>query len=290
MLLLTLRSTLAQLEVELEVIVVDDGSTDDTARAVRSLDDPRVRLLRHRTSRGVATARNSGAAEAASTWIALIDDDDLWAPDKLTRQVREAERIGAPWAYAGAVEIDRSGDLLGGERPPPPEVLLRELRHRNLMPAGCSNVVVDAEVFRASGGFDVGLRHLADWDMWLRLAKLGSPACVRDPLVAYRIHPGQATLDTSGMIGEARTLRDRHGADLNSIRRWLAWSHLRQGRRRKAVGEYARAVASGDLTSVGRAAVAALHPFPTAVRRSTAVEDREWADLARNWVRAAVEG
>jgi glycosyltransferase involved in cell wall biosynthesis len=291
MLIRAVRSVLAQQQVEVEVLVVDDGSSDDTTGAVRSLDDPRVRVLRHETPRGVAIARNAGAAAAGGTWIALLDDDDLWAPDKLRRQVTEAEQIGAHWAYAGAVEIDRSGSLLGGERPPPPELLLRELRHRNLMPAGCSNVIVDTEVFRASGGFDIGLRHLADWDMWLRLAENGSPACVADPLVAYRIHPRQATLDTSGMIAEARTLRDRHGADLNSIRRWLAWSHLRQGRRREAAGAYVRAVASGDLASLGRAAVAALHPFPTGVRhRSIAVEDREWTEGAREWVRVAAEG
>lgn len=289
MLLPALRSVLAQQRVEVEVLVVDDGSTDDTMRAVRSLEDPRVHVLRHETPRGVAIARNAGAAAASGTWIALLDDDDLWAPNKLTRQVAEAGRIGASWAYAGAVEIDLSGSLLRGEPPPPPELLLRELRIRNLMPAGSSNVIVDTEAFRASGGFDIRLRHLADWDMWLRLAENGSPACVADPLVAYRIHPGQATLDTSGMIAEARTLRDRHGTNLNSIRRWLAWSHLRQGRRRQAIGAYARAAVSGDLVSVGRAAIAALHPFPTRARlRDVAPEDRRWAESARAWVTAAI--
>jgi glycosyltransferase involved in cell wall biosynthesis len=289
MLLRALRSVLAQREVELEVLVVDDGSTDETMGAVRSLDDPRVGVLRHERSRGVATARNAGAAAAGGTWIALLDDDDLWAPDKLLRQVAEAQRVGARWAYTGAVEIDQTGRLLGGERPLPPDLLLRELPHRNPMPAGCSNVIVRADVFRATGGFDVELRHLADWDLWLRLARHGSPACTPDPLVAYRLHPAQATLDTSGMIDEARILRDRHGADLNSIRRWMAWSHLRQGRRWKAAAEYARAAATGDLASLGRAAVAALHPRPTAVqRRSSAVADHEWAESAREWVRLAV--
>jgi glycosyltransferase involved in cell wall biosynthesis len=291
MLLRALRSVLAQQEIELEVLVVDDGSTDDTAGAVRSLADPRVGLLRHQSSRGVATARNAGAAAARGTWIALLDDDDLWSPQKLTRQVRAAEQVEARWAYTGAVEIDDVGRLLGGGRPPPPELLVRELTRRNLMPAGCSNVVVHADVFRSSGGFDVGLRHLADWDLWLRLARHGYPSCVTDPLVAYRLHPAQATLDTDGMIAEGRVLRDRHGIDLNSIRRWLAWSHLRQGRRREAIGAYARAVASGDLTSVGRAAVAALHPSPMAVRRrSSSIEDPEWTETARAWVRAAAEG
>jgi glycosyltransferase involved in cell wall biosynthesis len=287
-LLRTLDSVLAQRAVQLEVLVIDDGSTDETERAVRSLRDDRVGFVRHETPRGVATARNAGAAIADGTWIAMLDDDDLWAPDKLARQVLAAEQTGAGWVYAGAVEIDEVGNLLGGERPPQPEMLVQQLTRRNLMPAGSSNVVVYADAFRSAGGFDEKLRHLADWDMWLRLARLGPPVCVSAPLVAYRLHPTQATLDTGGMVAEARVLRDRHGADLNSIRRWLAWSHLRRGRRREAVGTYVVAAASGDLTSVGRAIVAALHPRPTDVRRRRPTQaDLAWVDAARGWVRAA---
>jgi glycosyltransferase involved in cell wall biosynthesis len=287
----TLRSVLAQQTVELEVFVIDDGSTDGTERMIRSLGDDRIAVLRHEAPRGVAMARNAGAAIARGRWIALLDDDDLWAPDKLSRQLSAARQGGAAWAYGGAVEIDDAGSLLGGARPPQPELLVRELTRRNLMPAGSSNVIVQTDTFRSTGGFDEELRHLADWDMWLRLARSGPPVCVSAPLVAYRLHPGQATLDTRGMIAEARVLRDRHGADLTSIRRWVAWSHLRRGRRGDAVVAYAVAAASGDLTSVGRALVAALHPRPTDVRRRPpAQDDLAWTDEARGWVRTAAMG
>jgi hypothetical protein len=219
-----------------------------------------------------------------------LDDDDLWSPEKLLRQLEAAASGHVAWVYGGAVEIDEDGELLGGERPPRPEVLARELRRRNLMPAGSSNVLVRAGDFRAAGGFDAGLRHLADWDLWLRLTDHGEPACAPQPLVAYRMHQGQATLDTTGMMAEARLLHERYGADPVSIRRWLAWSHLRGGRRRQAVVVYGRAVASGDLMSIGRVAVAALHPRPTAVRRrSVTAEDVSWAESARAWLPAAGE-
>jgi hypothetical protein len=183
------------------------------------------------------------------------------------------------------VEIDDAGRVLGGERPPQPELLVQQLSRRNLMPAGSSNVIVNAETFRSAGGFDEQLRHLADWDLWLRLTRSGPPACVSAPLVAYRLHPSQATLDTRGMMAEARVLRDRHGANLSSIRRWLAWSHLRRGRRRDAIAAYAVAAASGDVTSVGRAIVAALHPRPTEVRRRPPTpDDLKWTDEARTWI------
>jgi glycosyltransferase involved in cell wall biosynthesis len=287
----TLRSALAQRSVVLEVVVVDDGSSDGTAQFVEDLDDPRVCLVRHDVARGVATARNAGVVASTARWIAFLDDDDLWAPDKLARQLAAAEAAGTGWVYAGAVEIDVHDRLVGGEPPPRPERLLAELTRQNLMPAGSSNVVILADMFRACGGFDAELRHLADWDLWLRLARREEPSYVPEPLVAYRIHAGQATMDTAGMMAEAEVLRERHGADPASIRRWLAWSHLRRGNRRAAIGAYARAVAVGDVSSVARAAVAALHPHPTAARRrppSDAVA--AWIVTARPWLDAASEG
>jgi glycosyltransferase involved in cell wall biosynthesis len=285
------RSALGQTAVEVEVVVVDDGSTDGTAEAVAALRDDRIRLVRHRRPLGVALARNAGADAARGTWVALLDDDDLWAPDKLSRQVAAASAADAGWAYSGVVEVDAEGRLLGGGPPPSPQVLLAGLRRRNLMPAGSSNVVVRSDVLSASGGFDPGLRHLADWDLWLRLAGLGPPACVSVPLVAYRLHPGQATLDTTGMLAEASALAARHGVDRTAILRWAAWSHLRIGHRRAALRAYAGAVLAGDVASLARAAVALLHPRPMTVRRPTrpSSADVTWLAAARGWLDESLE-
>jgi glycosyltransferase involved in cell wall biosynthesis len=105
----TLGSILGQRGVDFEVIVVDDGSSDDTAAAVAGLGDPRVRLVRHGRPLGVAAARNRGIAEAAGAWLAFCDDDDLWAPDKLARQLQAATQTGANWVYTGEVHIDADG-------------------------------------------------------------------------------------------------------------------------------------------------------------------------------------
>jgi glycosyl transferase family 2 len=279
----TLRSVVAQREVDLEVVVVDDGSADGTGATVAGLRDDRVRLVRHERPRGVSAARNRGIAEARGSWVAFLDDDDLWAPDKLACQLAAASSAGAGWAYAGAVEVDAAGRLLGGHPPPFPGELLAGLRRRNLMPAGSSNVVVRADVLAATGGFDPALRHLADWDLWLRLAGLATPAGIPAPLVAYRLHDGQATLDTAGMLAEARALEARHGADRAVILRWAAWSHLRAGRRRAALRAYAGAVLAGDVASLARASVALLHPHPTAARPPSAA-DRAWLATAQRWL------
>jgi glycosyltransferase involved in cell wall biosynthesis len=282
----TVRSALGQVGVEVEVIVVDDGSSDGTADAVASIGDDRVRLLRHRRPLGVAVARNAGAGAARGAWVALLDDDDLWAPDKLKRQLEAAAAAEAGWVYAGVVEVDAEGRLLGGSAPPSPEELLAGLRRRNLMPAGSSNVAVRSDLLSASGGFDPRLRHLADWDLWLRLAGLGRPACAPAPLVAYRLHHGQATLDTTGMLAEASALEARHGADRTAILRWAAWSHLRTGQRRAALRAYAGAVLAGDVASLARAAVTLLHPRPSTVRRPSrpSATEAAWIAAGQRWL------
>jgi glycosyltransferase involved in cell wall biosynthesis len=281
----TIRSALAQRGVDVEVIVVDDASTDETDEAVRSLAEPAVRLLRHDRRSGVATARNTGIAAANADWIALLDDDDLWAPNKVRAQLDAAVAARSDWVYAGVVEIDGDGRYLGGLPPPSPDTLLATIAERNLMPAGCSNVMIRSRLLDRTGGFEPRLRHLADWDLWLRLVRYAIPTCVSEPLVAYRVHPVQASMDTTGMLDEAAMLEDRHGADRASVLRWLAWSSLRQGRRWDAIRTYANAAVSGDLLSLGRAVVAALHPSPTSLRRRRATPATvEWRGRAEAWL------
>ena len=87
--------------VDLEVIVVDDGSTDATRQVVEDAGDPRIRYIRNDATRGVSAARNRGIAAAEGDWISFLDDDDVWAPEKLTRQLTAAERAGSALGVCG---------------------------------------------------------------------------------------------------------------------------------------------------------------------------------------------
>jgi len=92
---LTLRSILAQRDVDLEIIVIDDGSPVNVSEIVATFGDARIRVIRHDRPSGVSTARNRGADAATGDWLAFCDDDDLWAPDKLARQLAAAADAGS---------------------------------------------------------------------------------------------------------------------------------------------------------------------------------------------------
>jgi glycosyltransferase involved in cell wall biosynthesis len=286
---LTLRTVLGQRDVDLEVVVVDDGSTDDTGDVVASLDDSRVRLIHHDTPQGVSTARNRGIAEAGGAWLAFVDDDDLWAPDKLARQLEAARDAGRDWAYAGAVKVDAAQRLTGGRPPPEPEELMARIMRWNPMPGGCSNVIASSSLLRRAGPFDRQLVNLADWDLWIRMARAGGrPAMVPSPLVGYRQHGGNRSLDTALILREARVIEGRYGTPLDwgGIFRYLAWLCVRSGRRHEALWHFARAAVRGQAASAATD-LAGLFRDRLAVPgigRSRPHEHRDWGTEAEAWL------
>jgi glycosyltransferase involved in cell wall biosynthesis len=287
---LTLRAVLRQRGVDLEVVVVDDGSDGDAIGGVAEFADPRVRLIRHSRPTGVSTARNHGADAATGEWLAFCDDDDLWAPDKLARQLAAAAEAGRKWSYGGAVRIDSALKVIGGTPPPLPEEVARRIPTWNLMPGGSSNVIVRADTFRRAGRWDPDLVNLADWDLWVRLAREGLPACVSAPLVGYRIHQGNASADTALILREAHIMDGRYGArlDYGELHYYLAWVCLRSGRRRPAVAHLARAAISGCVgevaqTVAGLAIRRAAKRVP-ALRRPRPAPPSAWIAEAEAWI------
>ncbi len=291
LLLETLHYVLRQYEVELEILVVDDGSTDLMAEAILELADSRIRVLRNETARGVSAARNQGIDEAQGEWVAFLDDDDLWAPRKLTLQLTAARDLRLEWAYGGAVAINHRREIIAGSAPPSPEEAMQQLPYRNIIPAGASNVMVKKCLLARVGRFDTTLRHMADWDLWIRLARHGPPAVVTEPVVAYRVHDGNASIDIGEIPGELAVL-DRRYADLRGgtssdrayVYRWMAWSSLRAGRRSAAVEAYLRAAAAGDPLSLVRAVAGLLRPSLAQGNLGRHIPDPRWANQAADWI------
>jgi glycosyltransferase involved in cell wall biosynthesis len=251
LLAVTLRSVLRQEDVEFDVMVVNDGSTDDTADFLESVTDPRVRYLHNETPQGVCTARNQGIAATSGQWLAFVDDDDIWAPDKLTRQLQAAKDTGRSWVYTGAVEIDVHGRALSGTPPDPPETVMERLPHFDLVPGGSSGVLASRAAVEAAGGWDAQV-FLADWDLWIRLGRVGPPACVPEPLVGYRIHGEQSSVDVDRVLSGAKVIGARYGAalDRGPFHHYVAFLCLRSGARRRALAHFALAAWFGELLPV----------------------------------------
>lgn len=221
----TIASVHAQTARPAMTIVVDDGSATPVAPALAGLPD--VRVIRHDASRGVAAARNAGVLAAETEWVALLDDDDLWAPEKLERQL--AAGRDADWVFGTALVVDGRGGLLETHDAPGVARLTAALREGNVIPAGSSNVLARRAALVAAGLFDETLRHYADWDLWLRLAASARPASIPQPVVGYVRHPAsmQVTEIDSAQLELVALARKHVSAgqpELGSIwlDRWLA--------------------------------------------------------------------
>jgi len=186
-------SALAQTHRDLEVVVVDDGSTDDSAARVRALGDPRVRVVAQANA-GVAAARNRGAAEARGDYLAFLDQDDSWLPEKLARQLaRFAERPAAGIVYCDGFIVSEHGAVLdtwGARYRLPAGHVFEALASRCVIPV--STLVLPRATFEAVGGFR-GFRYVEDLDLILRVAAGHPIEMVATPLARYRIHPGSET-------------------------------------------------------------------------------------------------
>ncbi|WP_217915397.1 glycosyltransferase [Miltoncostaea marina] len=254
MLATTLDRVLRQEDVSLEVVVVDDGSIDDTPRWLEEQTDSRVRTLRA-DGNGVARARNLGIAHARGEWVSFLDDDDIWAPHKLSTQLGALRRAGAQWSYCGVVDVDPAGRPLARHAAPSDEAILEQLLAGNVVHAGASTVMARTSLVRELGGFDERLFQCADWDMWIRLAAAGQAVACPEILVGYVLHPTNMVLtDPNDVIEEFRHVRSKHrdlaaarGVVIDSVRfhGWTATAFRRGRRRRAAAREYLRAAWAG---------------------------------------------
>jgi len=241
-----LRSALTQEDVDLEVIVVNDGSTDETAAGLESLEDERVRVVRHEKPQGLARARNAGIAAARGEWVAFLDDDDLWAPWKLRKQLELAESADATFIYSPALYVTDGEVKL--EPAIAPEGLTAQLLAGEAIPAGGSNVLVRTEAIRQVGGFDEEITHLGDFDCWVRLDPICRAARCEEPLVAYVQHPTGMHLHNSRLVSsDVKHLHRKYQAQYEALGRefdgerfvlWVAYLHKEAGRLRQAATVY----------------------------------------------------
>ncbi len=185
-----LRSVLAQTYTDLEVIVVDDGSTDDTPGRVQALAqaDSRIRYVRHETNQGAQAARNTGIQAAQGNYIAFLDSDDEWLPHKLEQQMllyqQASDRVGV--VYAGYLEVSDNGRRPRRHLP----TLRGDVYHHLLASYGVPilTLLVKRGPLKQAGPLSAPIRAYQEWDLCIRLARYCEFDFVPDCLAIYHIH------------------------------------------------------------------------------------------------------
>jgi len=224
-----IKSVLNQTYKDFEIIVIDDGSTDNTEEITRGFKDKRVKYIKkYKKNRGISVARNIGIKMARGKYIALLDSDDEWLPEKLDKQINilqsESPEVGV--VYSNLCYIDENGNNMN-----------RKLRiskkaegyiYEDLLEKYCvsppSSFLIKKECFNRVGLFDDLLSGQEDWDMWIRIAKYYRFTLIKIPLVKYRLHSNQISKNLEIKIITGKRILVKYANELE-IRRGAHSKH-----------------------------------------------------------------
>lgn len=232
------QSVLDQTIDDIEVIVVDDGSDDDTAQVINDLGQ-RVTYIRQ-PHRGNAAARNRGTAAATGQWLCFLDADDYWVPHKLEVQLKDLHQ------HPGTVASFPRGQRFFEQRAPEvlpagpqsPNALWQALVAFQPFGSSLSGVMVDRLHFNAQGGFDERLKLSVDWDMWIRLARQVPLRWFEDTLVHIRVHPRGANRNTRLKLQMHLVCLEKHKRLFCDEKRLRRQWHESYGRRLMQLGRF----------------------------------------------------
>jgi glycosyltransferase involved in cell wall biosynthesis len=224
-------SILNQTFQNFEIILVDDASTDNTPEVVSSFRDDRIRYIRHQVNKREAASRNTGVTNATGEYIAFLDDDDEWLPEKLDQQVRllESSPVAVGAVYTGFLKIDRATKM------PVEQVVPRkrgnifaEMAAQNWVGTP-STVMVRRECFERVGLFDEGIPFGPDYDMWIRISKEYQIDYITGPLVNYFVHENSMSSNCQLMIRGFETQLAKYPQFFSSNKRSYGYRYLSLG-------------------------------------------------------------
>ena len=220
-----IESGLRQTRPPGEIIVVDDGSTDNTAQVARGFGD-RIRYVRQGNA-GPAAARNRAAQEAAGEWLAFLDADDEWLPQRLEIQLAQTEKHPQVLMWCGqTMGLEASGQ----RSETPNDIPLRFLTLKDFAvsnPVSTTTVLLRRTVFEQVGGFDKRFRGPEDYDLWMRVAALGNIGLIQLPLACYREESGSLSMDDRRFLPQVLAVLEKAYGKDGVLRGSGSYSHAR---------------------------------------------------------------
>lgn len=194
----TIKSVLAQTYKNWELLFVDDCSTDKSLEIVQSFCDERIRIFQNDSNSGAAISRNYALCEAKGRWIAFLDSDDLWVPEKLERQIAFMENSGIVFSYTDYDVVDENNNIVSIFKPRLDVCKYKDiLKHNHI---GCLTVVYDSDklgkVFMPTNAI-----RREDMACWLSILKNGEEAhCLHECLAQYKVHANSVSSNKLKMM------------------------------------------------------------------------------------------
>jgi|Deesub1362A_J573_1020465.scaffolds.fasta_scaffold01563_2 glycosyltransferase involved in cell wall biosynthesis len=225
------RSVLNQTYQDFEVIVVDDGSQDNTEEVVKNFHDERIRYIKHEKNKGAAAARNSGIRVAKGKYIAFQDSDDEWLPRKLEKQMKVFEtspEVGV--VFTDVFRVSKNGKMEYRQSPSIMEGKIINPKTSDYQVAGLpiASTVVRKKCFDKVGIFDERLPRLIDLDLFIRLSKNFRFHHIKEPLVKYYVTEG-ITSDSNALFIARELLLKKYAEDVKENKKFFAKQYFEMG-------------------------------------------------------------
>jgi glycosyltransferase involved in cell wall biosynthesis len=240
-----IRSVLGQTFRDLELVVVDDACDDCVIEIVNAFKDGRVRLIRHDSRRGGAAARNTGIRNSCGEYIAFLDDDDEWYPEKLARQMDVMLRAHPEVAgvYTGYRVVDRDSERICGRMIPSHRGNLCEQLLESNPIGGTSSMLLKRSCLDKVGLFDETLPSFQDRDLWIRISREFHFDYVQEPLLNYFLHSEKVWTNLEALTRGLEIMLEKYGS-FPAFRRQCSYRYFEFGVRFCEAGQTRRAIQS----------------------------------------------
>ncbi len=219
-----IQSVLNQTYQDFEIIVVDDGSTDNTEEVMKRFNDERIKYIKHEQNKGEAAARNTGIKIARGEYIAFQDSDDEWLPEKLEKQIKVFEnassKVGVVYTGFWRIKNGKKTYIPSSKITPKEGDIHNILLEGNFI--GGPVTLIKKECFERAGMFDEELPLLTDWEMWIRLSKYYHFKYIDEPLVISYYQPDSIGRNQDASIRADELILEKHFEDIKKDSRLLA--------------------------------------------------------------------